>query len=113
MPRYIADNYLYRAIGAEIDGACGKCAQSRSNCMYHSLSRMDICGIIDDAPTADVFDILEDIFEEYVSNCSDDTDVFQKADDFISAICTFASFHSPDRILMWETWCERKKYIKH
>ena len=54
MPKYIADSYLYRAIGADIDGACGKCVQSRSDCMCHSLSRMDICGIIDDAPTADV-----------------------------------------------------------
>lgn len=54
MPRYIADSYLYRAIGADINGACGKCGQSRSDCMCHSLSRMDICGIIEDAPTADV-----------------------------------------------------------
>lgn len=54
MPRYIADSYLYRAIGADINGACGKCGQSRSSCMCHSISRMDICGIIEDAPTADV-----------------------------------------------------------
>ena len=66
----------------------------------------------EDPPTADVFDILKDIFEEYVSNCSDDMDIFQKAEDFISAICTFASFHSPDMVLMWETWVERK-YIRH
>lgn len=57
MSKYIADSYLYRAIGADINGGCGKCVQSRSDCMCHSLSRMDICGIIDDAPPADVQEV--------------------------------------------------------
>ena len=58
MPRYIVDSYLYRAIGADIDGRCGKCIQSHSDCMYHSLSRMDICGIIEDAPTIDAVEVV-------------------------------------------------------
>lgn len=58
MSRYIVDSYLYRAIGADINGGCGRCVQSRSDCMYHSLSRMDICWIIDDAPTADVVEVV-------------------------------------------------------
>lgn len=58
MPRYIADSYLYRAVGADIDGACGRCIQDRSNCMRYSLSRMDICGIIEDSPTVDVMEIV-------------------------------------------------------
>ena len=58
MPRYIADSYLYRAVGADIDGACGRCRQGRSDCMCHSLSRMDICGIIEDAPTVDVMEVV-------------------------------------------------------
>lgn len=58
MPRYIADSYLYRAVGADTDGACGRCRQGRSDCMRHSLSRMDICGIIEDAPTADVVEVV-------------------------------------------------------
>lgn len=53
MSRLISDSYMYRAIGAEINGACGKCELSRSDCMCQSLSRMDVCGIIDDAPTVD------------------------------------------------------------
>lgn len=53
MSRLISDSYMYRAIGAEINGACGKCSLSRSDCMGQSLSRMDVCGIIDDAPTVD------------------------------------------------------------
>ena len=51
MSKAISDTYLYRAIGADIDGACGRCGLSRTDCMSHTLSRMDICGIIDDAPT--------------------------------------------------------------
>ena len=58
MSRYIVDSYLYRAIGADINGGCGRCVQSRSDCMCHSLSRMDICGIIDDAPTAYVEEVV-------------------------------------------------------
>lgn len=58
MPRYIADSYLYRAVGADIDGACGRCIQSHSDCMCHSLSRMDICGIIEDAPTVDAMEVV-------------------------------------------------------
>ena len=57
MSKYIADTYLYRAIGADIHGGCGRCSQSRSDCMCQSLSRMDICGIIDDAPEADVAEV--------------------------------------------------------
>ena len=53
MSRLISDSYMYRAIGAEINGACGKCGVGRSDCMCQSLSRMDVCGIIDDAPTVD------------------------------------------------------------
>lgn len=58
MSRLIADSYLYRAIGAEINGACGKCKLSRSDCMGQSLSRMDVCAIIDDAPTVDAVEVV-------------------------------------------------------
>lgn len=57
MSKYISDSYLYRAIGADIDGRCGRCIQSRSDCMCHSLSRMDVCGIIEDASTAEVAEV--------------------------------------------------------
>lgn len=57
MAKYIPDSYLYRAIGADIEGRCGRCAQSRSDCMCHSLSRMDICGILEDAATVDVVEV--------------------------------------------------------
>ena len=52
--RYIPQSYLFGALGVPIDGACGKCHQTRTDCMCQSLSRMDICGIIEDAPSADV-----------------------------------------------------------
>lgn len=65
MARYIADSYLYRAVGADIDGACGKCIQSRSDCMCYSLSRMDICGIIEEAPTADVVEVKRGMWNAY------------------------------------------------
>lgn len=57
MSKYIPDSYLYRAIGADIEGRCGRCAQSRSDCMCHGLSRMDICGILEDAATSDVVEV--------------------------------------------------------
>ena len=52
--RYIPQSYLFGALGMPIDGACGKCHQTKTDCMCQSLSRMDICGIIEDAPSADV-----------------------------------------------------------
>ena len=54
MAKYIPDSYLYRAIGADINGSCGRCQQSRSDCMCQSLSRMDMCGIIENAAEVDV-----------------------------------------------------------
>ena len=69
MSKYIADSYLYRAIGADINGGCGKCVQSRSDCMCQSLSRMDICGIIEDAPTADVAEVKHGRWHKN-GNCS-------------------------------------------
>lgn len=78
MPRYIDADYLIKAIGA--DNSCGRCKQSRSDCLCHSLSRADICGIIDDAPTLDLaivkpgkwIKITEDfdIDEPFVGRCS-------------------------------------------
>ena len=67
MSRLIADSYLYRAIGAEINGACGKCKLSRSDCMGQSLSRMDVCGIIDDAPSVDAVEVVHGEWEKYLN----------------------------------------------
>ena len=58
MSRLISDSYMYRAIGADINGACGKCGLSRSDCRCHSLSLMDVCTIIDNAPTFDVVPVV-------------------------------------------------------
>lgn len=58
MSRYIADSYLYRAIGADINGRCGKCTKNRTDCMGKSLSLMDICGIIDDAATPNLVEVV-------------------------------------------------------
>ena len=66
MSRYIDADYVIKAIGAEI--ACGNCKQSRTECLCHSLSRQDICGIIDDAPTVDVVERKKGKWIEYVNS---------------------------------------------
>ena len=50
--RYINAASVLHAIGA--DPSCGKCKQSRSDCLCQSLSRMDVCGIMEDAPYVDI-----------------------------------------------------------
>ena len=56
MPKYIDADYIINAIGAE-DG-CGKCKQGFLDCRAHSFSRMDICNIVEDAPSINVSRII-------------------------------------------------------
>ena len=50
--KYINSASLLHAIGA--DPSCGKCKQSRTDCMCQSLSRMDICGLVEDVPYEEI-----------------------------------------------------------
>lgn len=50
--KFINAASLLHAIGA--DPSCGKCKQSRSDCLCQSLSRMDVCGLVEDVPYIDI-----------------------------------------------------------
>lgn len=50
--RYINLASLIHSIGARVD--CKDCTQSQTDCMAQTLSRMDICNLVEDTPYLDI-----------------------------------------------------------